>query len=475
MAALAQTTPAPAAPIPAATPAPVPAIAPDVLATAALLRDRALAGTIAFSIAEGISLDVGPRVAGTPAEKKAVDWAVKRLTDLGFENVRAEPFEMDGWVRGPERASILAPVPHDLVISGLGGSPATPRGGIDAEVVVFATFDDLLDAPMGSLAGKIAMVTQAAIKHQDGAGYGATVRIRQQGPVEAARRGAVAYLLRSVGTHMDRVANTGSMRFAPDVPRIPSAAVSPPDAILIERLAARGQPVRVRLDMQHRLPGKVTSHNVVADIRGAEKPDEFVIVSAHIDSWDLGQGALDDGAGMGIVTAAAKLIRDLPQRPRRTIRIIFFGAEEFGLLGARAYVAQRKDRLGQYYVGSQADFGQEPAYSFLTRFNPATRAAIYPAMLRVLSPLNIITGSNEAMGGPDMTPFREAGMPVFTLQQAGYDYFDIHHTPNDTVALLDARKLDKNVAAWAPITWILANMDADLRPIPNPTAPRRPN
>jgi carboxypeptidase Q len=459
-----------------AIPARAEPLSPQVLQTASELRDRALKGTIAHDFAEHLVLEVGARKAGTAQDKRAADWAVRELTKLGFDNVRAEIFDMPGWVRGAESARITAPFPHDIVISGLGGSVPTPKGGIEAEVVLFKTFDDLLAAPVGSLAGKIAFVTQPTIKDQDGAGYSATVRNRQQGAIEAARRGAIGYLVRSIGTHMTRVANTGSVRYAADVPRIPAAAVSPPDSVKIERLAARfGQPITLRLAMDHILPGTVQSRNIIADIRGSEKPNEYVIVSAHLDSWDTGTGALDDGAGMGIVTAAAKLIKDLPQRPKRSIRIIFFGAEEFGLLGARAYVARHKDRLGEYFVGSQADFGGDVAYGLQTRFHAPARAAIYAHMLRALAPLNIIPADNNAMGGPDMTPFRELGMPVFTVQQKGYDYFDIHHTPHDTVDKLDAKKLDQNVAVWAAVTWILANADVDLRPIPDPTAPRRLN
>lgn len=438
------------------------------LEIAAALRDRALEGTEAYALVESLTVEVGARVAGTPEEARAAQWAVRELTRLGLEDVRIEEFPMEGWVRGPERAEVTAPFPHPLVISTLPRSVPTPRGGIEAEAVLFDTLESLLAAPVGSLDGKIAVVTYRTVKTMDGAGYGHAVRARFVGAIEAARRGAVGFLMRSAGTHLNRYANTGTMRYAEDVPKIPAAALSPPDAAQLERLARHG-PLRIRFETRPSLPGTVVSRNVIADIRGSEKPEEYVILSAHLDSWDGGTGALDDGAGIGITAAATALIAALPERPKRSIRLIFFGAEEFGLLGARAYVARHRERLGEYFIGNQADAGGDLPYAFRTRVADAALPA-FDGIRSVLGPLGILPGDNLATGGPDMTPFREAGVPVFDIEQDMTHYFDVHHTPSDTLEQVDGRKLDVNVAAWVATAWLLANMDVPLRAQPPPAS-----
>lgn len=453
-----------------------PAAAGDPLQTAAALRDAALEGTIAYEVVESLTTQVGQRLVGSPGDARGVAWAQEMLARQGFDAVWTEAFTMDGWVRGSEQASVTAPYPHALTLTTLGGSVATPKGGIEAEVVLLPSYDALLALPEGALKGKIALITQRTLKVQDGSGYGANWRNRGSGAVEAARRGAVAYLLRSLGTHSHRFAHTGSMTYDDKVTRIPAAALSPPDVELIERIARRGQPVRMKLDIQPRLTGKVTTHNVLADIKGREKPEEIVLIGAHLDSWDLGTGALDDGAGIGIVTAAARLIAQLPQRPRRTIRIVYFGAEEVGLAGARAYVAARTpEQMALHKLGSESDFGAGPVYRLSVRVNANALPAFAPIM-SVLAPMGIGPGDNSATGGPDMTPLRAIGVPVFTLEQDGRDYFDYHHTPDDTLDRIDTRALDQNVAAWAALTyWAAEALDvAALRPIPGQNAPRRP-
>lgn len=443
-------------------PQPQASIAAADLAIAAKLRDQALRGTEAFALVESLTTEVGARVAGTDAEARAAQWAVRELTRLGLANVRVETFEMQGWVRGPERAQTTAPFAHELVISTLGYSVPTPAGGIEAEVVLFDSLEALVAAPLGSLDGKIAVVTYAAVKTMTGAGYGYAVRARRNGAIEAARRGAVGFLMRAAGTHSNRYANTGAMAYADDVRKIPAAALAPPDAALLQRLAKRG-PLRIRFETRPTLPGTVTSQNVIADIVGSERPNEYVILSAHLDSWDGGTGALDDGAGIGITGAVAGMIAALPTRPKRSIRVIFFGAEEFGLIGARAYVARHRARLGEYFIGNQADAGDGRPYAFRTRVAESALPAFDPVRA-LLRPLGVIPGDNLATSGPDMTPFREAGVPLYGIEQDMTDYFDLHHTPSDTLDKVSASNLDQNAAAWAATTWLLANMEAALRP-----------
>jgi carboxypeptidase Q len=433
--------------------------------TAAALRDSALKSDIAYDFVRDLTTEVGPRLVGSPGDKRAVDWAVARLTALGFDTVRTQAFEADGWIRGVETAELTAPFPQKLVVTALGGSVATPPGGLEAELAVFGSYETFLKAPAGSLKGKIVVVTQPTIKAQDGGGYSATGRIRRVGASEAAKRGAVAYVIRSIGTSHDRFAHTGVMNYDKAQPKIPAAAISAPDAQQIDRIARSGKAQRLKLVITPKLSGKVITHNVIADITGTDKADEIVVIGGHLDSWDLGTGAVDDGAGVAITAAAAKLIKDLPAKPRRTIRLILFGAEEIGLVGARAYVAALKPgEINKHVIGAESDFGAGRIYEICSMVGSGALNAI-SEIHRQMESLGIYKGNNQCTGGPDITPFREAGMPVVELQQDGRDYFDLHHTPNDTFDKIDKVALDQNVAAYAIFAWLAANMDVDFRAV----------
>ncbi|MDB6112375.1 MAG: peptidase family protein, partial [Pedosphaera sp.] len=269
---------------------------------AAGLRQKALTDSGTMDIVTDLTTEIGPRLAGSAAEKRAAEWAKQRFEKIGFDKAWIEPFPLEhGWVRGIEKAEIMEPSPQPLVVTALGGSVPTPANGIEAEIALFRRYDELLAAPVGSLKGKIAVVTQPMVRAQDGGGYALAGIIRSVGPSEAARRGAVAYLLRSLGTDGRRTPHTGATRYAFDAPRIPAAALTASDAEQLERLVARGKPVRVKLLLTPRDLGAVTSQNVVGEIKGSEKPDEIVLLGAHLDSWDLGTGAIDDGAGVAIV------------------------------------------------------------------------------------------------------------------------------------------------------------------------------
>jgi carboxypeptidase Q len=440
-----------------------PALADEPEVRAEALKAAALRSSLAYEFLRDLTTQIGPRTAGSAAERRAADWAVARLKAMGFANARLESFPVDGWVRGVEHAELVGAAPQKLVLTALGSSVPTPPEGIEADVALFRSYAALLAAPAGSLKGKIVVVTQRTIKAQDGAGYGATGAIRRAGASEAAKRGAVAYLLRSLGTSGHRFAHTGQMRYADDVARIPAAAMSSPDAEQLERLADAGVALRMKLKLTPSLPGALTSQNVIADIRGREKPDEYVVIGGHIDSWDPGTGALDDGAGVAITTAAAKLILDLPERPKRSIRLILWGSEEVGLVGARAYVAaQGPEGMKKHVIGAESDFGAGRIYEFCGTVGEGA----LPAMARIhasLESLGIFKGGNACAGGPDLSPKREAGMPVAELQQDGRDYFDYHHTPDDTFDKVEKAALDQNVAAYAAFAWMAANLDADFR------------
>lgn len=430
--------------------------------TAAQLADRALTGARTMEIITSLTTEIGPRLDGSPAEKRAAEWAKNYCEKLGFDKVWIEPFKLEHrWERGIERAEVISPSPQPLVITALGGSIATPPEGIEAEIALFRTYDELLAAPSGSLKGKIAVVTQKLPRTQDASGYGHLSKIRVAGPSEAASRGAIAYLLRSLATDSRRSPHTGYMFYKESAPRIPAAALSVPDADQLERLAAGG-PVRVKLVLTPRDLGPATSQNVIAEIKGREKPGEMVLLGAHLDSWDLGTGAIDDGAGVAVIMAAAKLIRDLPERPKRTIRIVLFGSEETGLRGGRAYAAAHQKENDRLVIAAEPDEGQGPVYRFQTGVgNPDA-----PSLKRIraaLVPLGIISGDNNSHGNSDIEPLAEAHVPAVTLTLDAMDYFDLHHTADDTLDKIVPARINQTTAAYAVFTYLAAELDGDYR------------
>ena len=433
------------------------------IAAAEGLRERAMRGSEAWNVVESLTTEVGPRLAGTPADAKAVEWAKAKLQAMGFDKVYLEPVTFPVWLRHHERAEVLAPYPQPLVITALGGSVGTGEAPIDAEVVAFATLDALKAAPEGSLDGKIAVITNRMVRFKDGRGYGPAVGARSQGAVEAARKGAVAVLIRSIGTSSDRFAHTGTMRYAEDVPRIPAAALSNPDADLIEHMVARGKPVRLRLDIAAETVADYTSHNVIGEIRGRDLPGEVVTIGGHLDSWDLGTGAIDDGAGIGITFAAGALIGQLERAPRRTVRVIAYANEEQGLYGGKAYAEARAaaGEVAAHQLGAESDFGAGRVYALRAGVDPAAWPVI-AKIGEVLAPLGIATEATGGSPGPDVGPIVAKGAPWAQLAQDGIDYFDYHHTANDTLDKIDPRALDQQVAAYAVLAYLAAETDVDF-------------
>ncbi|WP_188054997.1 M28 family peptidase [Sphingosinithalassobacter sp. CS137] len=438
---------------------PLPALAqtaPDVAA----MRDAALDDSVAWDIVEGLTTEVGPRLAGTEAEARARDWAVARLRALGFSNVRSEPFDMPVWVRGEERAEVTAPFPQPLHLTALGNSGATGPEGLEAEVVYFPTFADLAAAPDDSLAGKIAFVSHAMRATQDGSHYGQFGQARRAGPAIAARKGAAAILIRSIGTDYHRNPHTGGTSFPEGVAPIPAAALALPDAEQLERILARGRPVRVRLVLTPQQIGPRQSGNVIAEVPGSD-PDAGIIVAAcHLDSWDLGTGAFDDGAGCGIVTAAAKRVMEAGT-PRRTIRLLWAGAEEVGVFGGRAYFDAHKDE--HHVLAGESDFGADRVWQVSSGL-PASAEPLEQRMAAALAPLGIAWSATPAGGGADIGPLVRAGVPAIDLAQDGTRYFDYHHTPDDTLDKIDREQLQQNVAAWTTVLALAANAPEELAP-----------
>lgn len=431
----------------------VPYTAED-LAHAVRLRERALGDGLAWQLAESLCTEVGPRPAGSEADARAVAWARAQLQRLGFERVRADPIDIQVWQRGPGLARLTAPHARTLVMTALGNSPPTPEGGLEGELAYYPDFEALLAERGEHPRGRIVFIDQKMARTVDGSGYGAAVRARVLGPMEAARRGAIALVIRSIGTDRDRVAHTGMMAVDPTRPVVPAAALSVPDAQLLERLHAAGSALRLHLSLGARQAVPARTHNVLAEVPGADLSREIVLVGAHLDSWDVGQGALDNAAGVAIVVAAAQQILALGRRPRRTVRVVLFGNEENGFDGARHYAERYREEPHQL-VG-ESDFGAGRVWRLRSRVAPEAFGAI-EAMAPLLAPLQVALGDNQGNPGPDAAVLmRRNRWSAIELSQDGTDYFDVHHTDNDTLERIDAAALRQNVAAWSVVTWLAA-------------------
>jgi carboxypeptidase Q len=434
-------------------------------ARVARLRDAALKDDVAYDIVEGMTTEVGQRLAGTEAEARARAWSAAKLKALGFKNVRIETYRMPVWVRGEERAEIVAPFPQKLHLAALGNSGATPASGLEAEVMIFPTYGDLAAAPDGSLAGKIAYVGNAMARTQDGSSYGQEGVARRAGPALAASKGAAAIVIRSIGTDDHRLPHTGVTNWPTGVTPIPAAALSVPDAKLVEAMATRGKPIRLRLLLTPRQVGEQESGNVIAEVPGTDPSAGIVLIGGHLDSWDLATGAIDDASGVAITAAAAKRIMDSGKRPRRTIRVVWFGAEEVGGFGGRDYAARHgKER---HVIAAESDFGADSVWRFETAL-PATAKAVGDRLASALAPLGIVRGSGTAGDGADIGPIVAQGVAGVDLNQSGLDYFDVHHTPDDTLDRIDPEKLRQNVAAWTAMLAIVADAPEEIGPVVRP-------
>lgn len=441
---------------------------PQIELTAKNLMRYAMSDEIGLEFVEGLTTEVGQRLAGSDAEARARDWAVAELSELGFDAVRIEPFEIPFWSRKSESVAVISPSPQPLIATALGGSAATPVGGVTGQVVRFKSLAELQAAPISKVDGKIVFIDERMIKTMDGSGYGMAVRKRSQCAQSAADKGALACLIRSVGTQPHRMPHTGIMARDGAEGAGPVAAISGPDADQLARLLARS-PVTVSVDIQTEIKTNAPSGNVIAELTGTDLADEIVLIGCHLDSWDLGTGALDDGAGCGIVVGAAMLIADLPERPRRTIRVVLYGAEEVGLFGATAYAREHGDDLDKHVLASESDFGAAPIWRFQTRFGEA--ALPYARKIQsLLMPLGVTPADNRANGGPDIGVLARSGVPVVSPGQNGMDYFDYHHTPDDTFDKIKPEEFRQNIAVYAAFTYIAAESGWDFRKQPDPVS-----
>ncbi len=452
------------------------------LTTAAELRERALQDRTSWQVVESLTTEIGPRLAGSEADARAVRWAEAKFKALGYDKVWLEDVSFPKWVRRSEGAEVLGDHAQRLAITALGGSVG---GLVEAEVVRFADLAALEGAPAGSLAGKIAFVDYAMARSRDGSGYGPGSRVRSRGPSAAIRAGALGYLMRSAGTDSHRNPHTGITRYDDGLTPIPAAALSLPDADQLARLLALGKPIRVRIALDCGWDGTAISHNVIGEVTGAKAAgskvtgrraqsgvtDEVVVISGHLDSWDLGTGAIDDGAGIAITMAAGHLIAKLPkaQRPPRTIRVIAFANEEQGLYGGKDYATRYADAVAKHQIVAESDFGAGRIYAFNSNAAAHARGAI-AQITDALKPLGIET-STKGGPGPDVGPIAEKGAIWGWLAQDGTDYFDLHHTPDDTLDKIDPAALAQNTAAYAVFAYLAASADGSFGSAPSTKAP----
>jgi carboxypeptidase Q len=413
----------------------------------------------AWEVVEGITTEVGQRLAGTEAESRARDWALIKLKALGFSNVHVETYDMPVWVRGAETAEILSPFPQKMAVTALGNSDSTGPEGLSLAVIGFDSLAALKAADPGSVKGKIVFVSHAMKAAQDGSGYGPFGDARRKGPSIASKMGAAAIVVRSIGTDHSRGPHTGVQMWQSGATPIPAGALSIADAENLQRMLARGKPVIMKLVLTPQNLGMRQSGNVIAEVSGSDPAAGLVLIGGHLDSWDLGTGAIDDGAGIAITTAAAKAILDSGRKPRRTIRLVWFGAEEVGGFGGLDYFKRHGKEL--HAMAGESDFGADRVWRLDVKL-PAGTEPLRERLALSVGEMGVPVSKEAAGGGADVEALIASGVPGIDLQQDGTRYFDWHHTPDDTLDKIDRAQLRQNVDAWTRVVEIIANAPEDL-------------
>lgn len=409
--------------------------------------------------------DIGHRLSGSPSLDQAIEWAQKSLKADGHQNVRSEKVTIRKWVRGQESCELVLPRPMKIDMLGLGGSIATPAEGITAEVIVVSDKAELDALPDEKIAGKIVVFNHAMPMYSetDGSGYGSTVQYRSNGAKWAAERGAVAALVRSVTAYSLASPHTGAMRYDATIKKIPTAAISVEAAMMLARFQARGKTATVKLSMEARDEGEAPSANVIAEIVGSEKPEEIVVIGGHIDSWDVGQGAQDDGAGCVAAMEALNLIRRAGLKPKRTIRVVLWTNEENGLAGARSYLARHQDE--DHVAGIESDSGGFRPQGLTIDLEDDDRESLALKQLtEVLSLLEPIGATRATPGyaGADVGPLKTLGTACMGLQVDGRLYFNTHHTWADTVDKVNPKELTDCAITLAVSAFVIADMPQRL-------------
>lgn len=422
-------------------------------ATVAQLISAALADSFAYNRLAELTDSFGPRFSGTKNLEDAIDWILEEMKQDGFENVRGEEVMIPRWVRGNEWARLESPWKKDLAMLGLGGSVATPAEGITAEVLVVGSFEELKKRA-DEAEGKIVLFNVPFTN------YGETVRYRYAGASAAAKAGAVASLIRSVGPFSMNTPHTGGMGYEEDIPKIPHAAITMEDAMMLGRMAERGERIVASLYMEAHFEDDVSSRNVVAELVGRENPEEIVVLGGHIDSWDVGQGAMDDGGGCVAAWQAVKLMQDIGLRPRRTVRVVLWTNEENGLRGGNGYRDAHREELDNHILAIESDAGVFKPEGFGFSGSPEA-LSIIREIAQLLQPIG--AGEiKEKGGGADIGPIMKEGVPGMGLNVDGSNYFWYHHTNADTMDKLDPHEMNLCVAAMAVMAYVVADMPERL-------------
>ena len=447
----------PGSPTPTPTPLPPPTVKIDRYRDAAArIIGAALTSDHAYARLAHLTDHIGNRISGSQNLERAIAWAITEMKRDGLDNVRTEKVMVPHWVRGEESLEMLAPVPRKLQMLGLGNSVGTPAEGITAEAVVVRSFAEL-DRLGEQVRGKIVVYNAPFVN------YGATVEYRLRGASRAARYGAVAALVRSITPVSLQTPHTGAMNYDPEQPKIPVAAVTIEVAQFLQRMNDRGDHPRLKLKMEAKFLPDAESANVIAEIKGSEKPDEVIVIGGHFDSWDVGQGAHDDGGGCIVAWETVRLLKELGLRPRRTIRVVLWTNEENGLRGGTAYHDAHKAEIAKHILAIESDSGV---------YRPEGFGLVDTAPLQVRSNLLEIAkllsgiGADQIAadgGGADISPMMHDGVPGASLDVDGTHYFDIHHTHADTLDKVNPRELALCVATMAVMAYTVADMPESLK------------
>ncbi len=465
-------------PPPASDPAPVasssaassgPAAAPPVTSSdpeLAALGRVGLTTTTSYDLVRSLTDHVGARIVGSPGFDAAVRWATGAMNELHLSNVHTEPVTVRRWERGAESAELVEPSPQRLEVTTLGNSPATPAAGVVAEVVEVDSLAALAKLPDEAIKGRIVFFNKPMERTRDQYGYGHGADVRFEGPAAAARRGARAVVVRSITSSTERYPHTGAMRteFGPGSPYehvklVPAGAIAVPDAEMLHRLLAEHSKVRLKLVLTPRFAGEGHTFNVVGEIPGSSEPQSVVLLGAHLDSWDLATGAVDDGAGCGIVLGAASLLLANKVAPARTVRVVLYAGEENGSFGSKAYDKAHSAEAPHIVAAIEADEGADRAYQLNAL---GEHGATFAALAEAVAPLHIEAKPEPAQGGSDINGLRPFGVPLVDLRQDVTHYFDIHHSRNDVLEQVDREQLAQVTTAYALVADVLARTGATL-------------
>ena len=421
--------------------------------TSLKIISKSLTDSIAYNRLGYMCDTFGPRLSGSKNLENAINWILKEMKNDGLDNVRGEKVAVPTWIRGKESVTLLSPFKKELSMLGLGGSIATPRGGLKAEVIVVNDWDEL-ESRSNEVPGKIVLFNAPFTS------YGETVAYRYSGASAAAKHGAVASLIRSIGPWSMNTPHTGVMAYNDDVQKTPHAALTMEDAMMLSRIHDRGNKIIVKLDMNARMVADRWSHNVLGEIKGSMYPDEVVVVGGHIDSWDVGQGAHDDGGACIASWEAIRLIKELGLKPKRTIRCVMWTNEENGGKGNKGYRDMHLDEMDKHVLAIESDGGVFSPKGFGFSGSNSARE-IVEEIHELMKPIGANTIS-EGGRAADVAPLNDEGVPVMSLNVDGSKYFWYHHTNADTFDKIDFSEFNRCIAAMAIMAYVVADLDEPL-------------